>query len=233
MKLRAIAAVSLVLVLVVSACGDDDATTTTLPPATTAAPSTSAPPPTTTTVPPPSSTTTTTTAATTTTVATTTTSTTTTTTTLPPFPGDTASKQAPGAMFSTFALLEDIRFAQREGFTRVVFDFQGTDVPWWMIGYAAGPTFEGSGGPPVTVDGDAFLRLTMSSSGYDLSGMEVVEVYQGPDVVEIGTNSVTEVARVEDFEGISEWIIGVGGGEKPFLVGTLTDPPRIYVDIQD
>ena len=28
------------------------------------------------------------------------------------------------------------------------------------------------------------------------------------------------------------WVIGVTA-EKPFTVGTLTDPPRIYVDMAD
>ncbi len=238
MKLRRLVLVLVSLVLLAAACSDDDvapiSSTTSAAPSTTAAPPTTPPPPpsTTTTAPPPPTTTTVPPPPTTTTAAPTTTTTSTTTTTAP-FAGDTDSKSAPGPMFSTFGLLENIRFAQREGFTRVVFDFQGTEVPWWEIGYATGPTFEGSGGPPVHVAGDAWLLLTMSSSGYDLSGIEIVTTYNGPDPVPVNTNSVTEVARVEDFEGISQWVIGVSGGEKPYLVGTLLDPPRIYIDIQD
>jgi hypothetical protein len=56
--------------------------------------------------------------------------------------------------------------------------------------------------------------------------------YEGPDRIDASSNSVTEIVVLEDFEGVSTLIIGVTA-EKPFQVGTLTDPPRVYVDIQD
>jgi hypothetical protein len=171
--------------------------------------------------------------ATTTSVAATTT-TSTATTTLPPFAGDTAPKTADGNPFAGFGLLTDVRIAQRaEGFTRVVFDFERSDiVPWWRVEYAEGP-FVGAGGPAVDVDGDAFLRVTLSSSTVDLSGAEIETVYGGPNPIEQETNAVVEMAIVEDFEGVLVWVIGLKDGEHPFLVGSLTDHPRIYVDIGD
>jgi hypothetical protein len=176
--------------------------------------------------------TTTTTSTTTTTTSTTTTTTSTTTTTVP----DDADRgvEAAGEPFGDFALLTDVRVARREeGVTRVVFDFAESDVaPWWRVDYAEGP-FIGSGGPPVDIDGDAFLRVTLSSSTVDLSGADVRTVYDGPDRIEAGTGGVVELAMVEDFEGVLVWVIGLEGGEHPFTVDTLTDPPRVYVDIAD
>ena len=157
---------------------------------------------------------------------------TTTTTAAPAFAGDTNNKVAEGDLFTPFAFLDDIRFAQREeGFTRVVFDFEGAEVPWWAVSYAAGP-FTNIGDEPVPVAGAAFLQIDLSSTSFDLSGEEVRETYDGPRRIPVESISVTEVVRLEDFEGVSTWIIGVRS-EKPFLVGTLTDPPRVYVDIQD
>jgi hypothetical protein len=148
------------------------------------------------------------------------------------FAGDTSSKVAPGNPFATFAFLDDIRFAQRdEGFTRVVFDFEGTDVPWWSVGYASGP-FTNLGDEPIPVAGGAFLQVDLASTSYDLSGAEMRLTYEGADRIAVNSTSVVEVVRLEDFEGVSSWVIGVTS-EKPFLVGTLTNPPRVFADIQD
>jgi len=157
--------------------------------------------------------------------------TTTAATSSPGFDGNTAAERADGEPFATFALLGDVRFADREGFTRIVFDFLGDEVPWWAIEYVAGPDFRGSEGTVVTVEGDAFLRVTLSASGTDRSGETAVEVYRGADRIPIGTVPVTEIVRIDDTDGVVEWVIGVEGGERPFRVGTLLDPVRIYIDI--
>lgn len=153
-------------------------------------------------------------------------------TTLPPFQGDTGDEVAAGDFFGTFNFLENIRFQQRQGgFTRVVFDFEDGDIPWWSVGYATGP-FVDPGDNPIAVDGDAYLQVVLSSTSFDLSGAEVRITYDGPDRIPANTNSVVEIVNVDDFEGSSTWIIGVDG-MKPFAVGTLTNPPRVYIDIGD
>lgn len=156
----------------------------------------------------------------------------TTATALPPLPGDTGDEVAVGDPFGSFNFLRDVRVRQtEEGFTRVVFDFEDGDIPWWSAGYAAGP-FTSISDEPIPIDGAAFLRVVLSSVGYDLSGAEVRITYSGPERIAADTNSIVEVVLVDDFEGVSTWVIGVDG-MKPFLVGTLTDPPRVYIDIED
>jgi hypothetical protein len=148
--------------------------------------------------------------------------------------GDAEAKEAAGEPFGDFAQLTGIRFAEHaEGFTRIVFDFDESDgtVPWWRVEYDEGP-FVGAGGPEVEVEGDAFLVVTLSSSGVDLSDAEPRETYSGDDRIEIDTATVAEMARVEDFEGVLVWVIGIRGGERPFTVDTLTGPPRVYIDVQ-
>jgi len=156
----------------------------------------------------------------------------TTATTLPPFPGDTGDEVAAGDPFGSFNFLHDVRVQQREeGFTRVVFGFEAGEIPWWSVGYAAGP-FTSISDEPIPIDGSAFLRVVLSSVGYDLSGAEARITYDGPERIGADTNTVLEVVLIDDFEGVSTWVIGVDD-MKPFLVGTLTDPPRIHIDIED
>jgi len=133
----------LVVMLLARSGGDGEATPTTAAPATTSAATTTAAatttvttaaPTTTVTTAAPSTTAATTTAATTTTTSTTTTSTTTTTTTTVPFSGDTDWKGCTASGLDADTV-SDVRFSQREGFTRVVFDFTG-GVPGCTVGYA-------------------------------------------------------------------------------------------------
>ncbi len=154
------------------------------------------------------------------------------TTTLAAFPGDTGNEVAAGDPFGSFNFLDDVRYQQREqGFTRVVFDFEEGDIPWWSVGYTTGP-FTAISDEPIPVAGAELLRVVLSASGHDLSGAEVRIVYDGPERIEANTRSVAEIVLIDDFEGVSTWVIGVTG-MKPFLVGTLTDPPRVYIDIEN
>jgi hypothetical protein len=152
-----------------------------------------------------------------------------TTTTTAPFAGDTAPKSGAGA----FGLLTDVRIGDHEGYTRIVFDFQEPDFPNWEFAYVPGE-IEGMVVPEGGwVEGDAFLVARFQpSSTADLSGSEVVMTYDGPRRIDAGLGSVVQLLIIEDFEANLWWAIGLTG-EKPFSVGTMTGPPRVYVDIAD
>jgi hypothetical protein len=178
----------------------------------------------------PATTTTTLPASTTTAPATTTVATTgTTTTTTVPFAGNTDPKSGAGA----FGLLTNVRIGDHDGYTRIVFDFQEPDFPNWEFAYVPGE-IEGMVEPEGGwVEGAAFLVARFQPSGTaDLSGSEVVMTYDGPRRIDAGTGSVVQLLIIEDFEANLWWAIGLTGG-KPFSVGTMTGPPRIYVDIAD
>jgi hypothetical protein len=222
---------ALALALMIAGCGDDAAATTTGPTGTTAAVSTTTG----------SSTTggatttaaeTTTTAGTTTTAAETTT-TAATTTTVAPFEGDTTTKSG-AIQGSPTGLLTDVRFAQREeGFTRIVFDFQAADgIPGYEVGYEPGP-FRNMAEVEVPVSGSAFLAIRMfPASRVDLSVDPYVITYTGPESLLIIGSNIREIVFLEDFEANMTWIVGLDA-QKPFRVGTLADPPRIFIDIED
>jgi hypothetical protein len=153
----------------------------------------------------------------------------TTTTTTVPFAGGTYPQSGAGA----FGLLTNVRVGDHDGYTRIVFDFQEPDFPNWEFAYVAGELegmVEQEGG---WVQGAAFLVARFQPSGTaDLSGPEVAMTYDGPRRIDVGTGSVVQLLIIEDFEANLWWAIGLIG-EKPFSVGTMTGPPRIYVDIAD
>jgi len=216
---------ALMVALLAASCGDDGGTTTTVPDGATTVPGAS------TTVPGTTSTTgtTATTAPGGTTTTTTATTPSTTTTTLPAFPGDTDPKSGAG----DFGLLTGVRFGDHENYVRVVFDFQEPSFPNWEFGYVPGEV-EGQVEPEGGwVEGDAFLVARFQPSGTaDISGSDAVMTYDGPRRIDVGLGSVVQLLIIEDFEANLWWAIGLTG-ERPFRVGTMTGPPRIYVDIAD
>ncbi len=213
-------AILAIALAIVAACGDDDATTTANADTTTTVEDT-------TTVGAETSTTAS--EATTTTTAEATTSSS-------AFAGDTGPESGPVGPGVLSATLVDVRWAQREeGFTRVVFDFGGTAVPAYNIRYDPGPFFTtmGEGGGEVAVDGNTFILVHITPARrFDLSGDSAVQTYSGPERIDPASASVEEIVFVDDFEAEMIWVIGVSE-QKPFAVGTLTGPPRIYIDIAD
>jgi hypothetical protein len=214
---------ALAAALLVAACGDANTFSTTQPPATTAVTETTS-----TTGAPTTTLATSTTEAPTTTLATTSTEAATTTTTIP-FAGGTTPRSGTG----DGGLLTAVRIGDHEGYTRVVFDFQGPSYPNWEFSYVPGE-IEGMVEPEGGwVEGDAFLVARFQPSGTaDLSGADVVMTYDGPRRIDVDNGSVVQLLIIEDFEAVLWWAIGLKG-ERPFSVGTMTGPPRIYVDIAD
>lgn len=199
----------LLVILLLTRGGDDTAaeTSTTAPPATTTAPTTA---PSTTAPPTTAGETTSTTAAPTTT----TTTPPTTTTTTPPFEGDTDWKNCT-ASGPDADRVSDVRFAQREGFTRVVFDFTG-GVPSCAVGYA----------DPTTL---AVIVFPVDTGDPFDPG-----IFDGSGSLDVGTISVVRVDSGGMGGGSGEWEFTIQlDGTRDFRVFTLEDPSRVAIDIED
>jgi hypothetical protein len=217
----------LVVVLVNRGDGDGSAanisttTTTTAPeqttstaatpaPTTTTVPATTLPSPTSTTAAPPTPT----------------------TTTIPPFDGTTDTKSG-GAGDSDSRLVE-VRVGKHPGFTRVVWEMDGSSgTPLYDVGLAAGP-FGNVSGNTVPVDGNAFIHVRLfPGMRWDISDPNgIVQTYFGPEEIDVGIGSIVEVVFLEDFEANMEWVIGLTT-ERPFKVFTLESPTRLAVDVAD
>ena len=98
-----------------------------------------------------------------------------------------------------------------------------TDLAGYRIAYATGPVMN-TEGREVAVAGPTKLVVHMEqATGADS--------YTGPARVSAQcTTQVQELARVEDFEAVLRWVVGVRS-QAPFRVTTLTSPPRLVIDV--
>ena len=144
--------------------------------------------------------------------------------------GGTDSRSAP-AVATSPALLTDVRTGRQSCADRVVFQFDG-DAPGYTVEYQPGPFSAGESGQPVTIAGSAFLVLRFQpASGVDLNQPSAPPTYTGPPTITpTGLTHVREVRRLEDFEAVMTWVIGLDS-MRPFTVATLGSPTRVYVDV--
>jgi hypothetical protein len=143
-------------------------------------------------------------------------------------------KSGPGDGGSAVALLADTRLARNAaegGFDRFVLEFEN-QVPEWRVRYVTMPVRESGSGDIVPLYANHAIEVwTSPASGYDFSGPGGArEVYTGPDRLSVGTPQITEVVRSGDFEATMRWAIGTRD-HRPFRVMTLSDPPRLVVDV--
>lgn len=162
---------------------------------------------------------TTTTAATTTDGATTTTTPTTTTTgattTEPPFAGTFDDKTGP-IQGSPAGRLTEIRSAAHPGYARVVFDFAPGGIPSYWVGYTDATT--------LTV----ILYPMDEGDPYDAG------IFDAGGNHPVAAGNIVAVQDSGMGAGSGEWVFDiVVTAQRPFLAGTVADPPRLYVDVGD
>lgn len=147
-----------------------------------------------------------------------------------PFPANTdpdTEDPSSGAMLT----VTDVRTGHHDGYDRVVFELDGEGTPGWRVEYVGSPADDGSGSP-VDIDGDTFVQVSISGSGYPTD--TGVDEYSGPDPVEATDSGVIEEVRLRGvFEGYTQAFIGVDDGPRPFRAFLLEDPTRVVVDVRD
>jgi hypothetical protein len=81
--------------------------------------------------------------------------------------------------------------------------------------------------------GAAFLVVTMTATGADLSQESAPATYTGPASIEAAdTTRIQQVRRTGDFEAVLTWVIGLDK-QRPFHVSTQDGPSRVIVDVGD
>ena len=128
------------------------------------------------------------------------------------------------------ALLTDVRSARQPCADRVTFEFR--TPPAYTVEYQPGPFSLGESGQNLTIDGTAFLVVTFPhAAGVDLTDPAAPSTYTGPESIHpTGLTHVREIRRIEDFEGVLRWVIGLDE-MRPFTAATLDGPPRVFLDI--
>lgn len=118
------------------------------------------------------------------------------------------------------------RVAHHDDYDRVVYEFSGTGVPVYRVGYVDSPTGQGSG-DPVEVEGDAYLEVMVVGLG--------VPPADATDPPQAGSLNETVFKQVDDlwggFESHGQAFIGIDGQQRPFKVSVLSNPTRLVIDV--
>jgi hypothetical protein len=170
-------------------------------------------------------------AATTTTAAATTAPAATTTTTAPAAAAwSTSTKHGPGSRQppdGPSAKLAAVRTGSHPGYDRVVFEFEGTKVPAYRIGYVREITLGETDDQFLTLQGDALIEVTFQGTASDdyRPGTQTM-----PDKLTPALPQVRQLGLAEDWEGVVR--IGIGLDHRAgFRVLELTGPVRVVVDV--
>lgn len=112
-----------------------------------------------------------------------------------------------------------ITFGKLEGFTRIIFYFEGALAPGCQVGY-----------DPQDDPG----LLTVRVMAVSVTDPWVAGVFDAGGYLDTGLGSVLGVDSGDFAGGSGEWDFHVEvTGYKPFVISAVTAPSRLLIDIQD
>ena len=126
------------------------------------------------------------------------------------------------------ALLREVRAAAHNGFDRVVFEFEGAEMPSYHVEYIDKPVRACGSGDVVPLKGDGWLeiRFTPANAHTEDGAPTVKNREQTPNL-----KIIKELKTTCDFEAEVEWVLGVASPNK-YRVLELKNPTRLAVDIK-
>jgi hypothetical protein len=136
-------------------------------------------------------------------------------------PGNLELPDAPSAKLTT------VRAAHHPGYDRVVFEFDGAEVPGWRIGYVREIALGETDDQFLTLEGDALVEVTLKGKASDdyRPGTQTI-----PDKLTPALPQVRQLGLAEDWEGVVR--VGIGLDHRAgFRVLELHDPVRVVFDV--
>jgi uncharacterized protein (DUF2147 family) len=126
------------------------------------------------------------------------------------------------------AVLKQVRVAGHENYDRVVFEFEGAEMPGYHIEYVDKPVRACGSGNVVPLKGDAWLeiRFTPAAAHTDDGQPTIKNREQSPNL-----RVIREMKTTCDFEAEVEWVLGVASPNR-YRVLELKNPTRLTVDIR-
>ncbi len=124
--------------------------------------------------------------------------------------------------------LREVRSARNEGFDRVVFQFDGDQVPGYHLEYIDKPVIKCGSGDPTDIAGQGWLQVRMTPAQAHADGKVTVAERERKPKHPI----LEELELTCDFEGEVTWVLGVKRPNK-YRVMELKEPTRLVVDVQD
>lgn len=134
-------------------------------------------------------------------------------------------KQRPDARV---AVLRDVRAASQEGFDRVVFEFEGSEIPGYHVEYVDRPVRQCGSGEPEEVAGDGWLEVRLiPAQAHTEEGQPTV----GERERHLSLPVLKELQSTCDFEAHVTWVLGVASPNR-YRVLELSNPARLIVDVR-
>ena len=141
----------------------------------------------------------------------------------------------PSAAFSApgRSLQEEVRIGTHPGYDRFLVEFEegGRTPNGWSVSWISGTPLHDGSGEPVDIAGNEFLEVRYLGSAGWVTYPEAW--YQGPQEffgTSVGTANLVEAEMAGDYEGYVTWYVSADTA-GPFNVFTLSNPPRLVVDI--
>jgi hypothetical protein len=125
------------------------------------------------------------------------------------------------------AKLTTVRAAHHPGYDRVVFEFDGAEIPFWRFGYVREIGLGETDDQFLTLEGDAMVEVTLKGTASDdyRPGTQTI-----PDKLTPALPQVRQLGLAEDWEGVIR--IGIGLDHRAgFRVLELTGPVRVVFDV--
>jgi hypothetical protein len=126
------------------------------------------------------------------------------------------------------ALLREIRTAAQDGFDRIVFEFEGDEVPNYTIQYIDKPVRQCGSGNVAQVAGDGWLEVKFkATNAHTEAGQATIAARER----RLSLPSLKELEITCDFEAEVVVVLGVAS-PNPYRVLEFSNPTRVVVDIK-
>ncbi len=115
-----------------------------------------------------------------------------------------------------------------KSFDRVVFDFEGSQLPPYTVQYVTGPTIACRTNEAVPIEGAAKLKITFDEAQAHTPAQQ--PLFANPNR-KLNCPNLKHLAVVCDFEGLVEVVLGLDA-KKPYRVVELPNDSKLVIDIQ-
>ena len=150
--------------------------------------------------------------------------------------GEASSNEFEGTAGSVFhksyngvpVLLREIRAAEQSGFDRVVFEFDGPEIPNYKVEYVDKPVRQCGSGEVAQVAGDGWLEIRFNpANAHTEAGQPTVADRERRP----GLPVLKELEITCDFEAEVAVVLGVSSPNR-YRVLNLSNPTRVVIDIK-
>jgi hypothetical protein len=123
--------------------------------------------------------------------------------------------------------LREVREARNEGFDRVVFQFDGDQVPGYHLEYIDAPVIKCGSGDPTAIAGQGRLQVRLVPAQAHEGGKATVGARERKPKLPL----LEELELTCDFEGETTWVLGVKHPNTNRVL-ELKEPTRLVVDVR-